>query len=164
MYTCHPSIHPQVNDFTITMDIKLKNDLPRDGLSLFQTALIHMEENPRTGRKKLKQSDGECVINTEGGVGVFGTFGDVATARVDKDIWKRVVICVKCANEKQGVVRTWIDSIPCATVRHEEIIKDGRFAIDPEQLFLFSSSKVSFISCKFPFVSLFHFLTLHHDF
>jgi hypothetical protein len=54
-----------------------------------------------------------------------------------------VVICVKCASDKQGVVRTWVDSVPCATVRHEEIIKDGRFSIDPEQLFLFSSSKAS---------------------
>ena len=35
-----------------------------------------------TGKKKLQSSDGECMINSQGGVGIMGTFGDVTKARV----------------------------------------------------------------------------------
>ena len=42
---------PRVNEYTITMDIKLKNEPPREGLALYQTSLVFTEENPTSGRK-----------------------------------------------------------------------------------------------------------------
>jgi len=133
-----------VNKYTITMDVKFEYDPPRSGLSLFQTRLVHVEENQRTGKKRVKQSDGECMINSEGGVGIFGTYGDTTKAKVEKSKWKRLVISVNCGDEDQkGLIRTWVDSVPCAVVQHEEIIKDGRFALDPDALFLFSSKNHS---------------------
>ena len=71
-----------INEYTITMDVKLKEDPPRDGISLFQTALIHVKENKRSGKSTLHRSEGECLINQAGGVGQLGTFGDTTTAKV----------------------------------------------------------------------------------
>jgi MOSC domain-containing protein YiiM len=59
--------------------MRVEHDIPRCGLSLFQTQLVHIEENSRTGKKKTTLSDGECVLNREGGVGVLGVYGDVVT-------------------------------------------------------------------------------------
>ena len=52
-----------INEYTITMDIKLLEEPPREGISLFQTALIHSKENKRTGKSVLSKSDGECLGN-----------------------------------------------------------------------------------------------------
>jgi hypothetical protein len=70
-----------VNEYTITMDVKLLEEPAREGIALYQTALIHAEES-KHGRHRLKQSDGEAIISSSGGVGVLGTFGDVTKARV----------------------------------------------------------------------------------
>jgi hypothetical protein len=70
-----------VNEYTITMDVKLLEEPAREGVSLYQTALIHAEES-KHGRHRLKQSDGEAIISSSGGVGVLGTFGDVTKAKV----------------------------------------------------------------------------------
>jgi len=133
-----------VNEYTITMDVKFSEEFPREGIALYQTALIHVEENAKTGRKRLKQSDGECVINSSGGVGILGSFGDVTKAKMEKDRWKRVVISVKTVKASEngrakGELRTWIDTVPCAVIKHESLVNEGRFAISPDTLFLFSS-------------------------
>ena len=39
----------RVNEYTISMDIRLGDEPPRDGVSLFQTALVHSHESKRTG-------------------------------------------------------------------------------------------------------------------
>ena len=65
-----------LNEYTITMDICLQENPPREGISLFQTALIHAKENKRSGKVTLTRSEGECVINQAGGVGQLGTFGE----------------------------------------------------------------------------------------
>jgi len=133
-----------VNVYTITMDIQVENEIPRNGLSLFQTQLVHLEENPRTGKTKVKQSDGECLVNSEGGVGVFGAFGDISKTKIVKSKWHRIVISVSAHEDSgKGNVKTWVDGIPCATIFHEDISKDGRFAVDPSSLFLFSSKNHS---------------------
>ena len=66
-----------------------------------------------TGKKKLNASDGECIINSQGGVGTMGNFGDVSKSRVvtgatlmcscrwclsvfNAGDWARVVTSVKC--------------------------------------------------------------------
>jgi hypothetical protein len=36
----------------------------------------------RARRIKMKQSDGECLINSSGGCGIMGTFGDTSKAAV----------------------------------------------------------------------------------
>ena len=36
-----------IDEYTITMDVKLLDEPPRDSISLFQTALIHAKENRR---------------------------------------------------------------------------------------------------------------------
>lgn len=130
-----------VNEYTITFDLKLKSEPSRDGLSLFQTSLVYTEENPTSGRKTTKQSDGECVVGGNGGVGIFGQFGDVVRAKLDCESWKRVVVSVRNVTEGKGEMRTWIDTVPCAVVKRDAFAVDGRFAIDGESLYLFSSQK-----------------------
>ena len=39
------SFKQYINEYTITMDIKLLQEPPRDGMALFQTALVHAKEN-----------------------------------------------------------------------------------------------------------------------
>jgi hypothetical protein len=39
-----------VNQYTITLDMKIIDEPPREGIALFQTALIHSEENKRSGK------------------------------------------------------------------------------------------------------------------
>ncbi|KAH9261268.1 hypothetical protein BASA81_000972 [Batrachochytrium salamandrivorans] len=130
-----------VNEYTITFDLKLKTEPSRDGLSLFQTSLVYTEENPASGRKTTKQSDGECVVGGNCGVGIFGQFGDVVRAKLDCESWKRVVVSVRNVTEGKGEMRTWIDSVPCAVVKRDAFAVDGRFAVDGESLYLFSSQK-----------------------
>lgn len=38
-----------INKYTITIDMKLIEELPRDGCSLFQTALVHVKDDKRSG-------------------------------------------------------------------------------------------------------------------
>jgi hypothetical protein len=65
-----------VNEYTITMDIKVMESIPREGVSLFQTALVHAGAASKSGRSgKLKQTDGEAIISSAGGVGILGSFG-----------------------------------------------------------------------------------------
>jgi hypothetical protein len=134
-----------LNAYTITMDIKLMEEPPREGISLFQTALIHSKENKRTGKTVLSKSDGECVVSQGGGVGMFGTYGDTTKARLDVGCWRRVVVSVKCvegANEK-GEMRTWVNTEAGAVLKEDLIVANERFAIDPSALYFFSSSQSS---------------------
>lgn len=39
-----------INEYTITMDVKLQDEPPREGLSVFQTSLVHVKESKRTGK------------------------------------------------------------------------------------------------------------------
>ena len=126
------------------MDLKLKDkEIPREGLSLFQTSLVYLEENPASGKKTVKQSEGECIISQSGGVGIFGMYGDASqTHKVDNNRWHRVVVSVRCVNEGKGEMKTWIDSKPCAVVKKDAFLNEGRFALDIDNFFyLFSSSK-----------------------
>jgi hypothetical protein len=134
-----------INKYTITMDVKLMEEPPREGISLFQTALIHKEENKRTGKTILKRSDGECLVNAAGGVGMFGTYGDTTKARLVKGVWKRVVIAVKCGLQtgEKGEMRTWIGTEPGVVLKEDTIVANERFTLDPENLFLFSSKQPS---------------------
>ena len=91
-----------VNEYTVTMDVKIQEP-PREGLALYQTALVHAEEHKGQGnaRGRLKQSDGEAIISPAGGVGILGYFGDTK-AHVKADRWVRVAVSVKCsADSKQ---------------------------------------------------------------
>ena len=133
-----------VNAYTITMDVKINEHPSRDGLSLFQTALCHVEEDIRTHRKTVVQSEGEALINSAGGVGVLGTFGDTMDKSVQPGRWCRVTIAVRCTgkNEK-GELRTWVDAEPMCVLKDNQIMENGRFALDPDSLFLFSSARAS---------------------
>ena len=132
-----------INEYTITMDIKLMESPPRDGIALYQTALIHAKENKRSGKTTFTRSDGECLVNQLGGVGIFGTFGDTTKAKLEVGIWKRVVIAVKCVEGKneKGELRTWIGTEAGVVLREESLTANERFALDPDNLFLFSSSQ-----------------------
>eukprot|EP01038_Epipyxis_sp_PR26KG_P004031 gene4031-5768_t len=132
-----------VNEYTITMDIKIVEELPREGASLFQTALIHSKENKRTGKTTLSRSDGECVINQSGGVGMFGTYGDTTKAKVEVGYWKRVVVAVKCSDKQKekGEMRTWVGSEAGVVLKEESITAGERFSLDPDNLYLFSSAQ-----------------------
>lgn len=99
-----------MGDWTVTMDIKVGtgeegegNPIPREGLSLLHTALVHSEET-KGGRTKLKPTEGEAVVNSDGGVGQLGTFGDVTKAAIRPGIWHRVVVAVKCATSSGSKV------------------------------------------------------------
>ncbi len=115
-------------------------------MSLFQTALIHAKENKRSGKMSMTRSDGECVINQAGGVGMFGTFGDTTKARLVKGMWHRVVVAVKCSDgnaKNKGEMRTWVNAESGVVLKEETITQDERFAIDPDNLFLFSSAQAA---------------------
>jgi len=132
-----------INEYTITMDIKLLDDPPRDGIALFQTALIHSKEDKRSGKTTLTKSDGECLINQAGGIGNFGTFGDTTKAKLEKGIWKRIVISVKCTDSKntKGEMRTWVGTEPGVILKEDSLTVNERFAIDPTSLYIFSSTQ-----------------------
>jgi hypothetical protein len=135
-----------INQYTITMDIKLLDDPGRDGIALYQTALIHSKESKRQGGKlTLSKSDGECFINQVGGVGTLGTFGDTTKARMKKGQWQRVVISVHCPDDTnvKGEMRTWVGVEPGVILKEETFTANERFAIDPENLYFFSSSQSS---------------------
>ena len=134
-----------LNTYTITMDLQLTAPPPREGLSLFQSSLIYTTEDKKLGKVALQRSDGECLVNPSGGVGVFGTFGDITKARVAVDTWTRVVITAKCTAEdaEKGELRTWVNAEPGIVVKDGAIRSGERFAIDAEGLFLFSSKTTS---------------------
>ena len=136
-----------VNEYTVTMDIKIQ-DPPREGLALFQTALVHAEDKGQgNSRGRIKQSDGEALISPAGGVGVLGYFGDTK-AHVKANRWHRVAVSVKCcADSKQkGEMLTYVDAVPGAVVKSEAISANGRFAIDPAAFFVFSSSQAAMMT------------------
>ncbi len=66
-----------MGSWTVTMDVKVGegSKIPREGMSLVHTALVHSEET-KGGRTKLKPTEGEAIINSDGGVGQLGTFGE----------------------------------------------------------------------------------------
>jgi len=129
-----------IGEWTVTMDVKLNDAPPREGVSLLHTALIHSEETK--GRTKLKPTEGEAVVNCDGGVGQLGTFGDVTKACVLAGKWHRVVVAVKVASGegKKGELRTWVDTVPGCVLKSEAVVAGGRFEVDLDGLFLFSSS------------------------
>lgn len=134
-----------INEYTVTMDVKLTGEPPREGISVFQTALVHTKEHKRTGKVSLNKTDGECTINQAGGVGMFGTFGDTTKAKLEPGMWHRVVIAIKCSgseNEK-GKMKTWVGTHPGVVLKEEAFDNNGRFAIDPENFYLFSSGQQS---------------------
>ena len=138
-----------VNDYTVTMDIKVLDEgLPREGLALFQTALVHSGNAQRSGRVKLKQSDGEAIVSATGGVGVLGSFGDISKARVKVNRWHRVSVSVHCATDakQKGEMMTWVDAASGAVVKSEAIASNGRFSIDPAAFYLFSSGQTGMMS------------------
>jgi hypothetical protein len=137
-----------LNAYTITIDMKLLDDhIPIGGFSLYQTALIHSSDNKRAGKAVLSSSNGECLVSTAGGVGMFGTFGDTSKARLEPNQWKRVVISVKCgsgeSNQEKGEMRTWVNSEPCVMLKEDTIQANDRFSIDTSGLFMFSSIESS---------------------
>ena len=139
-----------LNEYTVTMDIKLLEDPPRDGIALFQTALIHSEENQRTKKIEISRSDGECIINQAGGVGILGTFGDTTKARVKTGLWKRVVISVcNSSNPKEkGVMKTWVGTEAGIELKEDVFSCNDRFAIDPTSFYPFSSAQASMMPGK----------------
>lgn len=134
-----------INAYTITMDIKILEEIPREGIALYQTALIHCEENKRSGKTSLTRSDGECIVNQAGGVGMFGTYGDTTRARIDVGCWRRIVVTVNCAasSGEKGEMRTWIGTEAGVVLKEESIVSNERFALDPDGLFLFSSAQAA---------------------
>jgi hypothetical protein len=133
----------KINEYTVTIDMKLNEEPPRDGVALFQTALIHSLENKRTGKTTLSRSDGECLINQAGGVGLFGTYGDTTRARLEPGLWRRVVVAVKCTDKQneKGEIRTWVNTEPGVVLKEESIVANERFSIDPDGFFVFSSAQ-----------------------
>eukprot|EP01033_Poteriospumella_lacustris_P010457 gene10460-7435_t len=139
-----------LNEYTITMDIKLIEEPPREGIALYQTALIHVKENKRSGKADLSRSDGECLINQAGGVGIFGTYGDSTKARMKSGQWKRVVISVRCADDPnaKGEMRTWVGTEAGAILKEDAFAANDRFAIDPSSFYAFSSAQAAMMPGK----------------
>lgn len=135
----------KLKSWTVTMDMKIADEakIPHEGISLVHTALVHAEETK--GRTKVTTSNGEATINCDGGVGQLGTFGDVSKARIEPGKWHRIVICVKCVTQpnEKGELRTWIDTVPGCVLKSDEIASPGRFELDTDHLFLFSSTEAA---------------------
>jgi hypothetical protein len=133
----------RINEYTLTMDLKVMDSLPREGLALFQTALVQIGGDQPGDRNQVKQTEGESVISSTGGVGILGSFGDISKAQVKLNRWHRVSVSVKCSSDpkQKGELLTWIDAASSGTMRSETIAANGRFALDPAALFLFSSGQ-----------------------
>lgn len=97
-----------------------------------------------TGKVTLARSEGECLINEVGGLGIFGSYGDTTKAKIIPGLWKRVVISVKNVDPKsgKGEMKTWVGRESGVIIKDDAFATDGRFALEASNLFLFSSSKV----------------------
>jgi hypothetical protein len=62
--------------------------------------------------------------------------------------WHRVAVSVKCASDakQKGELLTWVDAVGGAVVKSEAISANGRFALDPAALYLFSSAQSAMMS------------------
>ena len=159
-----------IGAYTITMDIKIAEEPPPQGVSLFQARVAYVDPGPAGddgSRKQIRVSDGECVVNAAGGVGRLGAYGDVTKARVEVNRWRRVVITVKCGGatdapaaaqaqasvfgapaakskpkKSQQEMRTYVDAKPCAVVEGDgsEFSAQGRYSIDADHGLLLFSS------------------------
>ena len=90
---------PQKKDaYTLTMDFKVIGAIPPNGLSLYQTALCH-PSGKGGGKGAVRETDGECKISADGGVGNFGTFGDTSQNKVEPNQWNRIVITVSAVGD-----------------------------------------------------------------
>jgi hypothetical protein len=134
-----------INEYTITMDIMVMGeDLPREGISLYQGQLVYGEEDKKTGKITTKQSDGDCILNYQGTVGSFAEYGDPKKGRVVPGVWSRLVIAVQCGSSgAPGEMRVWIDDHNAVCINEVEIAANERFALDSESFYLFSSEKAS---------------------
>jgi hypothetical protein len=61
-----------IGAYTITMDLKFDEEPPAQGLSLFQARVAFVDPGPDGTGKTIMASDGDCVINSAGGVGRLG--------------------------------------------------------------------------------------------
>jgi hypothetical protein len=101
-----------ISAYTITMDVKLKDEPPAQGVSLFQARIAYVDHlgqraAAQTGGSgdmtaAVTSSDGECVVNAAGGVGRLGAYGDVSKTKVEANRWRRVVITVQCDSKAQA--------------------------------------------------------------
>ena len=89
-----------VNEYTITMDVKFNSGVPEEGFSLFQTALVHAIEN-KDGEVLISRSNGECHVGNNGGVGILGKYGNTVKSKIKVGKWHRIVISVKCVLVKE---------------------------------------------------------------
>jgi hypothetical protein len=108
----------KVNEYTVTMDIKILDDIPREGVALFQTGLVQVGGRSPSEHGQIKQTDGEALVASNGGVGILGSFGDVSKAQIKRNRWHRVTVSVKCsADPKQnGELLSWVDAAAGAVV------------------------------------------------
>ena len=157
-----------VNEYSITMDVKFNNAPPDEGFSLFQTALVHAGEN-KDGDVLISRSNGECHVGNNGGVGILGKYGNKVKSKMKVGKLHRVVISVKCVEMKsddaigpkgrgrskprrsrgrpkqkkrvkksrKGVIKIWIDYVPCALIESSEISKVGGFSMNHLAFYLF---------------------------
>jgi hypothetical protein len=89
-----------INEYTVTMDIKLIEDVMPpangNGVALLSTKLYYVHEDIKKKLKKIKASDSELQLNSKGGIGKFGQYGDTARVRLTPARWHRVVVTVRC--------------------------------------------------------------------
>lgn len=136
-----PKSKSKINEYTITIDMKLIDKIPTERISLFQTGLTGIVKN-ESGDDALESSDGECLVGENGGVGIMDTFGDDIRARLLPGTWARVVIAVKCAKSgEKGEFATWVHGRAGVLLKDDKFVTDGRFSLDPENFYLFSSVK-----------------------
>eukprot|EP00808_Paulinella_micropora_P023950 g6088.t1 len=138
-----------VSEYTITIDMKLLDEVPKAGMSVFQAAAVtSVEEGGTDGtvkKQSLLPSDGETLLNSSGGVGVCGKFGDVSKAQVKPGRWHRVAITYAMTQtpdgqKTEGKVCTYVNAVPMATVQRPDCTAQ-RFALDPNGMLLFGSGR-----------------------
>uniref|UniRef100_A0A7S1J653 ubiquitinyl hydrolase 1 n=1 Tax=Eutreptiella gymnastica TaxID=73025 RepID=A0A7S1J653_9EUGL len=112
-----------LNQYTLVMDLRIDAPPAAPGLSLFQSAWPqpHLTD--------------ECYISPQLGVGLDGNFGEEGRVQCGK--WTRIAITV--GNDQ---LTTYVSGKKCTAVTKLEIgIPNGRFAVDPDGVLLFASSK-----------------------
>jgi len=111
-----------MNNYSVLMEIKV-DELPYGGLAaLLQTA-------------KWNEDEAEVYISGEGGLGFGGSYGAYDSPKILVNKWHLVAITIDCI---EGQLCTYLDGVQIQNCKPNEMVKDGRFALQ-DQICLFGS-------------------------
>jgi len=112
-----------INRYTITLEMRLDSFPPAGKLtSILQTA-------------KWNEDEAEVYVNSEGGIGFGGSFGNTEAAKMSLNKWHLVSITIDAI---EGQLITYLDGVLVQSCKPPECVRDGRFSLQ-DQICLFGS-------------------------